>query len=331
MRGNLQDKTFDPNNRGQRAPFLSPLLLSAPTLAVLDSPTSYTSVQMLNLMNPNKAPMLIDQIRFDFEQLAFLALPPLNIFRALAELTVRIKLGGIPITNNYVTLGSLAPRFNGINADLGNVRPAFSYFGEWVFSWHLIKPLYVPPNVQLSIEISRQEPFVTAEAPFTIPIFPISIVGRSLPIDYPIPDTIEVPWVSDFRVAKNLSSRVVSNDSDLINTHDVPLNVRHFVGYNYTKKFPGVTYPVTPADMTCQMTASNNTMFIRDPQPFFSLFPVQNGVLNVNARIQPGAFFRCELEIQNVPTGAPVNADAIEFTSVAMHGFREVQTPQGAR
>ncbi|MFZ2152120.1 MAG: hypothetical protein WAV09_03370 [Minisyncoccia bacterium] len=283
----------------------------------------------LEIYNPNKTAMLVDQIRFSLRQ----ADPEAIDQEYYVALAIEVLLGSIPLTNKSVTLGALAPRYLGAGAAVMNSDgPA----GDGNLVWHLPKPLYVPPLVQLTLHVKRQKSSPEDSGGATVPAINISVVGRSLPADFPVPSEIDVPWVTETQCnvanpdtigATDSPNRFVSADSDLVNSNNEPLHITQFVGVNYRVSPDARTHTSgpTPADLTVQMSLSNGTMLVRDAIPFFVAFPSDRGILPVSAKLQPGAFVRLELE-STVPPGGE-EWDGCSFTAVAMHGYRRVQTP----
>lgn len=301
-------------------PFLSPILLHA-TLGPFSSVGVDLSVDGLKFRNPNRSPMLVDQIRFSGA--------PRQYANGCA---IEVRLGSIPLTKSTVTLATLAPRYTGPSSITNNTGAGSENSADDVMlTWHLLKPLYVPPGVPLIIRAVRQPCIAGSNDPGEITTLGISVVGRSLPADFPVPKQIDVPWVAETKVNTAIT-RYVSLDSDLINPHPEPLHVRHFIGSNYTNVVNSDTssaYGSNPANLTVQMSASNGLMFIREPTPFYLLFPTDRKLLNVEALLQAGEFFRAELEIQSVPAGTTSGLQYLNFTSIAMHGYRRIQTPEG--
>lgn len=299
---------------------LSPILLHS---VVSPEARGAASVIPLDIYNPNKTAMLVDQIRFsgsDFEG-GETTRTPFNVLMA-----VEILLGSIPITNKFVTLGALAPTYIGGEGNAPNPGGPLGSDADYVLTWHLPKPLYVPPMVQLGINLKCQqtEPGqaqTILNYSFETLAVRVSVVGRSLPDDYPIPGEIEVPWVTETQ-ARTTDTRFVSRDNDLVNSNKVPLQVTQFVGISNagrTAVTPDTARP-TPYPLTVQMSLSNGTMLIRDQIPFYLAFPSDRRLFPLSARLQPGAFVRLELE-------QPVEPYGVQFVAVAMHGYRKIQTP----
>ena len=313
---------------------LSPLFLQS-KIEVLNAGGTYGgygslgdggSTKPLELYNPNKTAMLVDQFRFSFidpnmyGQAALDGIP----YNYYAALGVEVLLGAIPLTNKTVTLGALAPRYIGQQQQTDNVSgPA----GDNVLVWHLPKPLYVPPLVQLTVNVKKQKAF-PADTGLLDTIAPVvvSVVGRSLPSDFPVPGSIDIPWVTETKCNTEDTS-FVSADSDLVNSNGVPYHVTQFVGLSYAHatSYDGPTRNA----LNVQMSLSNGTMLIRDHIPFFIAFPSDRGILPVSALLQPGAFVRLELEapFEFVAAGPEAVDPGCQFAAVAMHGYRSIQTP----
>lgn len=306
---------------------LSPLLLRA-FLPAADNagsfPVGYTvSAPPLSIYNPNKTAMLIDQLRFrplfpDLLAATYAEQDNVGIpMPVLAGLAVEVTIGSIPITNRTVTLGALCPRYNNFTVPVFPDGPSV----DPIAVWHLPKPLYVPPLVQVTIRIVRQP--VNGFTPVDFSLYGVDVVvaGRSLPSDFPVPAEIDVPWVAETQCNTD-TQRFVSADSDLVNKNLVPLDIHQLVGFNFWSDESENSSGVSPnSTFGVQVSASNGTLIIRDSTPFLACFPAAHNVLPMNARLQPGEFFRAELEV-----GTPDNNNC-GFTSVAMHGCRKIQTP----
>jgi hypothetical protein len=307
--------------------FWSPLHLSA-SIGPLNVVGDDLSVNPQRLLNPNRGPMLIDQFRFSMLPIIEDATYP-----NLGVLAVEIRLGSIPLMPHPVTLGSLAPRFRGAFNGVYSFAagsPALANpvapIGDTIFVWHLHKPLFVPKNVQLSVRVVRQALFAPGtlnEPTDGIDPFRVSVVGRSLPENEPSPPNIWVPWVSETK-ARVAAPTFDSPDSDLVNSHDVPLHVKSFIGYDTTSISGGNTHFGTH---NVRMTASNGTTIVREPTPFGLLFPYDRGNLEVDALLQPGQYVRVGIETA-APVGALAAQGNVQFTSISMVGYRRVPTPK---
>lgn len=266
------------------------------------------------LMNPNRTAMLVDQFKFTLDVNGDQGIQwGANACRLACEL----KLGSIPLTNGPVTVGVLAPLFAG-NASTVSI------------TMHLHKPMYVPSGVQLNARFVRQPIFSPGKTDADdIANICFGVVGRSLPEDHPVPSKIWVPWVTEAKAGPcNVSRYVTKDGTGLHNPHTEPLHVKSFIGVNTVPDVSQFGVGTTLAPLTVQMTASNNLAVIRDPTPFFLLFPDDRRLLSANALLQPGQFIRTEYEIVLL-TGQAASYIDIEFTSIGMHGYRQIDTPKG--
>lgn len=312
--------------------FWSPLYLGD-EVGPLNNIGDDLTVNPRSLLNPNRGPMLIDQFRFSSDSVIGQADFPNPVLPYV--IAAEIKLGAVPLMSSPVTLGAFVPRYVGLYGTINydDLLSAINPRADSILVWHLAKPLFVPQDVQVSVRLVRQRLYAIgtqANPTDTLPKVRVSIVGRSLPQDTPTPDQIWVPWVSETK-AQVASSQFVSKDSELINNHDTPLHIKNFCAVNAnTELVDSIPLP-NRASMFVQMTASNGTMIVRDPTPFSLLFPQDRNLLELDAMLQPGEFFRARLEIPSVPTGAPTNALQVQFTAIGMTGYRQVRTPKPNR
>jgi hypothetical protein len=201
-------------------------------------------------------------------------------------------------------------------------------------TWHLPRPLYVPPGVQLYVRFVRQDVFSVNNRESAIENIGFSVVGRSMPADYPIPKKIWVPWATatQCKMKPTPFTRFVSTDQELANPNTELLHVTGLNGFNTASGLGDTGLPVK-SPLTAQMTLSSGRMLMRDATNFFSLFPTDRGVLNLDAVLQSKEFIRCELELTppSVAGFDPTPNDTIEYTTIGMIGYREVQTPIGVQ
>ncbi len=308
-----------------RPDFLSPLCLFA-ALDAFPAAGAESSPKAEHLLNPNKTAMLVDQFRFAGAS-PNVGTPLVSTLGDwdFAYLGVDLRLGSIPLTNGIIPISALCPRYFGF-PDLDGTQA----LQDTVLTWHLPRPLYVPPNVQLYARFVRQNIFPGTNRVTSIENIGFSANGRSMPADYPVPSKIWVPWATATQ-CKTAVTRFVSGDQELANPNTELLHVTSFVGFNTMGPDVGLdpTFP-TLAPLTAQMTLSSGKMLMRDPVDFFGLFPADRGVLEVDAVLQSKEFVRAELELEVLSPQAAPELRQIAYTTIGMIGYREVQTPQGA-
>lgn len=316
---------------GQR--FWSPILLSDWYDEGFTSAGDEWVADTRKLLNPNRGPMLIDQFRFSVPTIDELLRGGNTV--ALSKVAAEIKIGSIPLMSAPVTLGAFVPRYIGqYDTLLQRAVGTVGGFVDWTLTWHLAKPIYVPQDVSVSVRLVRQRVFANAgNDTGTCPSGPIrvTIAGRSLPENEPNPEKIWVPWVSETKAAQTESSEFLSKDSDLINPHPEPLNIKMLCGINLPEQSATGDHYSTYADLRVQMTASNGTAIVRDRVPFGILFPIDRGALEVDAYLQPGEFIRCALDIPEVPPGADAQEARVQFTAIGMTGYRQIPCPRANR
>lgn len=277
--------------------FLSPITLGVDPFTV--AAAGYSAPTATQIVNPNRTAMLIDEFRFNVGS---------NTGGVeFATMTCNLKLGGTKLTNEFIPLPAFAPLYLG-------------YYAGRTLTWHLPRPMYVPPNVQLGAEFIRRIPSGVVTHDVT-QLWGFSVMGRSMPAGMEVPEKIYVPWASATSVYVQ-TTPFVSADSDLCNPFDEPLNIDYFTGFNYN---PNVSGPIqTP--LTVQMTLSNGKVLARDPIPFWTMFPQNRPILRCRAMLQPKEFVSAVLDIPD-PVGSQDNAI---FTTIGMTGWREMKTPLGA-
>jgi hypothetical protein len=287
-----------------RIDFLSPLFLSK-QLGVFTDYDQTLFANSYDFVNPNKAPMLVDQFRF--------ALYDGTIVNALrsGEFDVDIRVGSIPLTNGFVPVTAFCPVY----------RTTL----EGVLVWHLPKPLYVPRGVGISatFRIRRVDPNVTFLSDGIGPVA-FNVVGRSVPMGWPVPKQVFMPWAAATYVNTYINEWV-SQDNELVNPHEENLVLQQLLGFTWATSNDSGRL----SNVMVQATTSQNKVLIRDPTPLNLLFPFGRRVLNVSGILAPKEFIRVALTVKS-PSDAPIEQRNLAFTTIGMVGYRKIQTPWGA-
>lgn len=209
---------------------LSPLFIYAPVGTMVTG--DVVTVNPTTIINPNRTPMLIDEFRFTAD-----ATGNGGSHVALEPISAKIELGNIPLTNNYVPLHTMATSYNGTSTSAS--------YHQMV--WHLPKPLYVPPNVQLSVSFSCNKKNQVANS---VESFNFAIAGRSVAEGTPIPRTIFMPWAAggrqDMTEGDGGPDRWVTPDNMLGNPFEHKMTITRLLGY-FTNDDPRTT-PVTAVE-----------------------------------------------------------------------------------
>jgi len=322
-----------------RPDFLSPIYLrSAATLGVANGSSCTPDPQ--KLLNPNRTPMLIDQFRFSGPTVSDLSMA---IGDVCQYILADIRLGSIPLTNGLVPIGAFAPTY--LLYPGGASMAAGQIVADTQLVWHLPRPMYVPPDVQVSVKFARA-PFAaiganSASLPLEACSMVAGIAGRSMPHGSPVPDKMYVPWVGATSIYDAVTEWE-SRDSELGNPHRESMRITKFVGFNgkVSTRLGGSGETYTSLQMNCapdfnlRMTLSSGKMLVRDPTPYCHLFPGERPYFNCDGVLQQNEFVRAMLSMTPV-TGGLAGADPqvadLRFTTIGMQGYREIQTPQGAQ
>lgn len=317
--------------------FLSPIVVSSSIYPVATN----TSLQIdpTQLLNPNRTAMLVDQFRFSLNDSG-----STNLDRSFGyQMYVSIQLGAIHMTNGYVPLVSLCPYYDGVPSAVGNGGEATGVVGlDNPLVWHLPRPLYVPPNVTIYVSMQRIVP--KSDTMTTNLGMRVAVAGRSLPANYPIPANIYASWASSSYVnglqgtATSTLAGVttfVTPDNALGNPNDSPLMVTRLLGFHQPVPvfISNTDVQNGPNGMTVRMTISNGKLLVREPTPFFHLFPLSRRFLDLRAylrgsnEVPGGEFVRARIDF-TPPTS--VNYSAFQFTGLGLVGYRSVPCPPGS-
>jgi hypothetical protein len=260
---------------------LSPITLVSKISSLVSN--QILEFEQTSLQNPFRTAMLVDEFRFFFTVLA----PAPTDFTSYLNVAFRyradIKLGRAPLTNGFVPTGLLSPLVQEtgplITAATGNALGSF--LPKMSFTWPLKKPLYVPPTEQLIIRAQCLDPFGTlgqSISPY------VAVAARSLPRDFPEPETVCMPWASAFvspeaELFGNSLFTTTTAETDLVNPFAEPVRVHRFMGrmYNNALFGPGVDQFVEAPNGLSTRTLvraadSLGTIIVRDPTPFTQLF-----------------------------------------------------------
>lgn len=311
------------------ADYLSPIVVSSAIYPVAANSTF--QVNPTELLNPNRTAMLVDQFRFSVgNETPFTASP------VLFQSYVSIQMGSIYLTNGMVPLASLCPSYDNGWGDHTVDTPQ-------QYVWHLPKPLYVPPNVVMYVNSKRVAP-PGATTNYSLRV---AVAGRSLPANYPIPESIYVPWATassvDLAQVTTLAGMqtYVTPDNALGNPNTNPLMVTRMLGFHASYD-PASTTSVSNSDtqagpngLTVRMTISNGKLLVREATPFFHLFPASRRYVDLRAtlrgseQVRGGEFVRARLDFTTT-TQAVVALENFPITTLGLIGYRSVPTPPGA-
>ncbi len=316
-----------------------PLLLSAKTPNLTNN-AIVSPVDSSFLANPTRQAMFVDEIRFSIPTGAGLSGTGTSGVVVMPFTGCRLSMGRLAITNGFVPLVLFGKSLN--TTDVTNGGSAQSGF---CMTWKLPKPLYVPPGEFISPRFQFILPITPAggqavpdPTPFQIEM---SIVGRSLPVDCPVPRTIDMPWISFWQskalnctvsASSTFLTRDQSRETDLVNPFNTPLFLQRLVG-----RLPTVganangTFEANDAGfcfigsefVTLRMVNSYGGVLVKDFTPFYDLFHLYDKAWTVNTKMPPKTFLTTFLECNTTTSTQTSTQNAIAM--IGMIGYRKVR------
>src|ERR1700682_435950 len=293
-----------------------PLLLSAKTPNLTNnavvSPTDASF-----LANPTRQAMFVDEIRFSIP--SGIPAQGSGATVAMAFTGCRLTMGRLAITNGFVPLVFFGKSLTPTDVSNGGIALTASTQSGFCVTWKLPKPLYVPPGEFISPRfqfVPQVAPVGSAGFPDVTPFqIEMSIVGRSLPVDCPVPRTIDMPWIS-FWQSKALNctvsasvtvlTRDQSRETDLVNPFNSPLYLQRLVG-----RLPAIgtaggagAFEANDAGfcfigsefVTLRMVNSYGGVMVKDFTPFYDLFHLFDKAWTINTKMPPKTFLTTFLE-----------------------------------
>jgi hypothetical protein len=188
------------------------------------------------LLQPvERSPMLVDEIHFNVRT----ANSALNVDPRWL-LRVKISLGRLQITNNFVPLAALEYEYLTNTLYGGAALTGTDFVGKTFTGsrWKPPVPIYVPSGSMLHTQYQTSAfPYITSTTTTTC-VIDTTYIGRLLPVDYPVPRTIKVPYVtaittSDVPVGNAAAPLLQSRDLQLGNPFDTTLYAQRFVMRQY--------------------------------------------------------------------------------------------------
>lgn len=196
------------------------------------------------LLQPvERTAMLIDEIHFSGRTLAG---DGISYFDPRWSIRAQLSLGRLAVTNGFIPVAGLeyAHLTNSLNCVFARTAGGGggSDYAAYIFSsarWKLPVPLYVPAGSTLQCQLqATSSGFAWASGLYTPTLVAdVTYVGRLLPVDYPVPNTIKVPYatalVSPDVASGNTPLFIESKDLQLGNPFDVPLFAQRFIMRNF--------------------------------------------------------------------------------------------------
>jgi hypothetical protein len=295
---------------------ISPIVLRASTTIL---PNQKLELNTPDLQNPFRTAMLLDEVQ------VFVSNAGASTSDATGFLTrLRLKLGRHPLTNEFVHVPMLGKRLNDFYIDSNTQSP--------VYTWRLPKPLYVPAT-EFVVPTVFYDPSFLVQAGVSVPAsLTVSVVyrGRSLSKHSPIPQTVKMPWATEYFTDALLGGSgtdphlLESTEVNLINPFDESLRLQRFIGRHIVTS--GAFIRETQAEgadrsvVDVRMVDSQNRYAIKNLTRFANVFLGTDKAWTVNTLLDPKQFFLLGYEADfSTQEGEPYFQGL-----VSMVGHREV-------
>lgn len=323
----------------------TPVRLGTPISLTASGTIKNGSVAGVNsdaLMSPYGLPMEIHEIKW------LLSAPVNSVIGA--GVGCSLELGEHRLTNGYVPINAFCKAVlltlragDFVDYSMSNMNgEEIPTTPSWAnFVWRLKTPIFVPAGSLILPKFQHRNLI-----PDDITVN-ITYSGTVLPANYR-PKRLVLPWVTYWAgagVAYNTASTQVSQESDLTNPHNEPLDTQRLVGrMNYSGNITTVppservstVYDNTGNGLaeqiakywTIRMFHSSGANIIQSPTPFESVFYSGTRAWDINLEIPPNSYFIVQASKIADATATGATA-ALRFQPiVGMVGFRELKAPK---
>lgn len=214
----------------------SPVILTSGEVTV--SPGAVAIPDHGKLQPFARSAMLVDEIHVNAR-----AAPTTVTLRRIDArwlLRLQISLGRLALTNGFVPLAAIEHSYLNNNMYGCSTIASTDFAGKSITGshWKLPVPLYVPAGSLLYTQLQMSAFYLFASSNATTIIADVTYVGRLLPVDYPVPSTIKVPYVTAIQSADAATqgtqqTLLESKDLQLGNPFDTPMFAQRMVMRNY--------------------------------------------------------------------------------------------------
>lgn len=221
--------------------------------------------------------MIVDEIHFNARVAhASVAWDSRWILRA------QISSGRHAVTNGFVPLAGLEYEYLTNALSTARTLAGTDYANTAITGtrWKLPVPLYVPAGSILFTQLLLSPAVsVIAEGATTL-VANVSYIGRLLPVDYPVPATIRVPYATSIQSADTTEAGALleSQNLQLGNPFDVPFYAQRFVMRTYESRNYGgnlvfvQAYDGGSPPITIRGTFSNEDVLLADRVNHYAIF-----------------------------------------------------------
>jgi len=243
------------------------------------------------LKPPQSGPVLVDELRFQGFDSTWLSANDNVAFIGTVRATISV---GRQVLCNDVPLDVLCKVLD-LNGEFASLSSPGS-----ARIWRFPKPLYLPDNGQINVQLRVFDP--TGSVVIPVVDWNVAALGRSLPTDFRAPDLIDVPFASFWNAPASIANFVAeSTPSDLVNPFTTDLEVQRFsflplVSVNLADNRNNFIDDLGASmNALLQLFGENGILGVRDQTPAGDLMHYGKLSWVVNAILKPGGFFIADL------------------------------------
>lgn len=235
----------------------SPIVLSSGDTSLV---AGGTGVPDHGRLQPHeRSPMFIDEIHFSVRMTDTGG----AINTPVWAIRAKFDMGRLALTRGYVPIGNF--EYVWLNNTMLSPTAAGSAFANNSVTgvrWRLPKPQFVPAGSLLSCSLA-QSIYGIASSSFV----DVTYVGRLLPIDYPTPEVIDVPYVT--AVYKDaVTSPLYSQDLELGNPFEMPMYAQRLTMRHVEAATRYIEQATTIPTVTLRGTIKNQDIEIARDIPY---------------------------------------------------------------
>jgi hypothetical protein len=295
-----------------------PFLLEVPITAQ----SSGNAAAPGSLINPAGGPVLVDELRFcAIQTLRMNTRATIQIGRYTVADDVPLSVLCKPIDRG--TDGATIASWANLMVNTATTAKRYRMVPQ-DYVWRLARPIILPKGARVSISL-RNKALLTPPYAY-VPSGFVSVVGRTLPDDAPIPDAVDVPYAAHWTISGSMSEGLTSASTaaDLRNRFDTALRVHRFTAdlafVDTGSQFTEETFDDYGWSLGAKIRiyGQNGVLGVRDFTPLGALFNYARRSWTVNSVLAARGYYIAEIVYPSNPV-APQTATDLAF-SVAMIG-----------
>jgi hypothetical protein len=178
--------------------------------------------------------------------------------------------------------------------------------------WRFKKPFYIAPQKHIAIKLywnASLTPQPGVVSPNTVNVT-VSLFGRALPENYPVPATVYVPYMTSFVPPPTLNTAtpalLKSVPNDLGNPYREELRVTRLTGFcnSFTAAAAGEDVGVGISLVTVRMAEYRGSIVIRDPTPFYGAFNLTTRAWDIDCVLPAGGYYSTLINLASLAATA---------------------------